>query len=357
LNILVIKLRHLGDVLMTTPTLTVLKECYPHSRITMIVNQGTEEMVRDNPCLSEVISLERTPKKRPWEEFLYQRKLISSLRQKKLDLSIDFSGGDRGAFLSWLSGAKERIGYHPRRRKQWWWKKAFTQTIKTPGDNRHVVEHHLDALRLLGIDPASPALTFYWKPEDEESLRQILFSKGFDIPKNYAVVHPTSRWMFKTWRLEGYAQVIDHIQQKLGVPVLVTSGPDGKELEAVEEILHQCRTDPVDLSGQLNLKQLGCLIGRAKFFFGVDSAPMHMAAAVGTPVVALFGPSGDHMWGPWGEGHLVIKKDWACRPCGEDGCQGSKVSRCLTEITNDEVISGIETSLNASPAPRHPSLL
>ncbi len=342
---------------MTTPALTVLKEAYPHSRITMIVNQGTEEMVRDNPCLSEVIPLERTPKKRPWEEFHYQGKLISSLRQKKFDLSIDFSGGDRGAFLSWLSGAKERIGYHPRRRKQWWWKKAFTQTIKTPGDNRHVVEHHLDALRLLGIDPARPSLTFYWKPEDEASLRQILLSKGFDIQKNYGVVHPTSRWMFKTWRLEGYARVIDHIQQKLGVPLLVTSGPAGKELEAVEEILRQCRTNPVDLSGQLNLKQLGCLIGGARFFFGVDSAPMHIAAAVGTPVIALFGSSGDHMWGPWGKGHLVIKKDWACRPCGEDGCQGSKVSRCLTEITNDEVISGIETLLNASPALRQQSLL
>ncbi|MBA4392090.1 MAG: putative lipopolysaccharide heptosyltransferase III, partial [Desulfobacca sp.] len=150
MNILIIKLRHLGDVLVTTPSLTALKEAYPQARITMIVNQGTEDMVRDNPCLSEVITLEREPKKKSWEELRYQLQLIVQLRRKRFDLSIDFSGGDRGAFLSWFSGAKERIGYHPRKGKQWWWKKAFTRTITTPGDDRHVVEHHLDALRLLG---------------------------------------------------------------------------------------------------------------------------------------------------------------------------------------------------------------
>ena len=171
------------------------------------------------------------------------------------------------------------------------------------------------------------------------------------------VVHPTSRWMFKTWRLDGYAEVIDYIQNNLNWAVMVTSGPDKKELDAIREIRKRCQIKPVDLSGQLNLKQLGCLIAGGKFFFGVDSAPMHIAAAVKTPVIALFGPSGDHMWGPWGEGHLVIKKDWPCRPCGEDGCQGSKVSKCLVEITTDEVISGIETQLNASAVTRQLSLI
>ncbi len=278
------------------------------------------------------------------------------MRRKRFDLSIDFTEGDRGAILSFLSGAKERIGYHPKKRKQWWWEKAFTETVKTPGDNRHVVEHHLDALRLLGINPSPISLRFYWTPKDRETLNRILIEKGANNQKPYVVVHPTSRWMFKTWRLDGYAEIIDYIQSKLSLTVMVTSGPDRKELDAVNEIIGQCQTKPVDLSGRLNLKQLGCLIVGGKFFFGVDSAPMHIAAAVKTPVIALFGPSGDHMWGPWGEGHLVIKKDWLCRPCGEDGCQGSKVSQCLVEITTDEVISGIETRLNASPVTRQLSL-
>jgi len=342
---------------MTTPSLAALKEAYPQSQITMVVNQGTEDMVRDNPCLSEIIALEREPKKKPLAELVYQQRLIAHLRRKRFYLSIDFSGGDRGAILSWLSGAKQRIGYHPKKGKQWWWKKAFTQTVKTPGDNRHVVEHHLDAIRLLGINPPTNPLRFYWTPKDQETLSRILVQKGVEDRKPYMVIHPTSRWMFKTWRLDGYAQVIDHIQKNLGLTVIVTSSPDKKELDAINEIIKQCQTKPMDLSGQLNLKQLGCLIAGGKFFFGVDSAPMHIAAAVNTPVIALFGPSGDHMWGPWGEGHLVIKKDWPCRPCGQDGCQGSKISKCLMEITTDEVISGIETLLNPSLVTRHSSLI
>ena len=94
---------------------------------------------------------------------------------------------------------------------------------------------------------------------------------------------------------------------------------------------------PINLAGRLSLKELGALIAKARFFFGMDSAPMHLAAAVDTPAVALFGPSGVFNWGPWGEGHLVIQKDWACVPCGRDGCEGSKISRCLVEIEPEEV--------------------
>ena len=90
---------------------------------------------------------------------------------------------------------------------------------------------------------------------------------------------------------------------------------------------------PLDLAGHLSLKELGALIAKARLFFGMDSAPMHLAAAVNTPAVALFGPSGVFNWGPWGEGHLVIKQDWDCLPCGQDGCEGSKISRCLVELT------------------------
>jgi heptosyltransferase III len=353
LNILIIKLKHLGDVLVTTPCLTALRETFPQSRITMIVNQGTEAMIQDNPCLSEIVILEREPRKKPLEALRYQLRLLDRLRKRRFDLSIEFSGGDRGAILSWLSGAKVRIGYHPKKGKQWWWKKAFTQTIKASGDNQHVVEHHWEAVRLLGIKTSPGNLGFYWSARDRESLNLLLSPKGLDMEKPYVIVHPTSRWMFKTWRPEGYAQVIDHIQKTMGLPVVVTGGPEKKEQEAIAAILGQCRIMPVDLSGQLNLKQLGCLIAGGKLFFGVDSAPMHMAAAVNTPVLALFGPSGDHMWGPWGQGHQVIKKDWDCRPCGEDGCQGSKISRCLVEITTEEVIAGLEQLLKSPPVARH----
>ena len=103
------------------------------------------------------------------------------------------------------------------------------------------------------------------------------------------------------------------------------------------------------MAGQLTLQELGALIAKARFFFGADSAPMHLAAAVNTPAVALFGPSGAYNWGPWGQGHLVIQKEMECVPCGLDGCEGTKISRCLTELTPEEVVEQVERFLRAKP--------
>jgi heptosyltransferase-3 len=208
-----------------------------------------------------------------------------------------------------------------------------------PKPNRHVVESHLDAVRLLGIDPGKPGLKFCWSEDEEGRVKTLLREKGLADKNSYLVVHPTSRWMFKTWKVAGYAEVIDAVQENLGCPVVLTGGPEEKEKNAVQNILSRCRTRPLDLSERLSLKELGTLIAGARCFLGVDSAPMHMAAAVGTPAVALFGPSGDIMWGPWGRGHRVIRKKWPCRPCGQDGCDGSKVSRCLEAVEAEEVLA------------------
>ena len=126
-----------------------------------------------------------------------------------------------------------------------------------------------------------------------------------------------------------------------GLPVVLTGTKAAHEQDLLAALLHECRARPINLVGRLSLKELGALIARARLFFGMDSAPMHLAAAVNTPAVALFGPSGVFNWGPWGPGHLVIKKDWDCLPCGRDGCQGSKISRCLVELTPEEVLAAM----------------
>ncbi len=124
--------------------------------------------------------------------------------------------------------------------------------------------------------------------------------------------------------------------------MVLTGTQAAHEQELLAAVLKECRVTPVNLTGRLSLKELGALIAQARLFFGMDSAPMHLAAAVNTPAVALFGPSGVFNWGPWGAGHLVIKKDWECLPCGRDGCEGSKVSRCLVELTPEEVLTQME---------------
>jgi heptosyltransferase-3 len=154
-------------------------------------------------------------------------------------------------------------------------------------------------------------------------------------------MHPGAGWRFKCWTPRGYARILEALQDRWDLPVVLTGSRAAREQELLAEILKESRVAPHILVGQLSLKELGALIARARFFFGVDSAPMHLAAAVGTPAVALFGPSGAFNWGPWGEGHLVIQKDWDCVPCGRDGCEGSKVSRCLDEIEPEEVLEAM----------------
>jgi len=160
------------------------------------------------------------------------------------------------------------------------------------------------------------------------------------------VIHPASRWLFKTWPAERTAQLIDRLAAD-GQRVVLTCGPAEAELALVRRIRALASADVVDLGGQLGLKDLAALIARARMFIGVDSAPMHIAAAVGTPVVALFGPSGDIEWGPWNVAHrLVTSTRHACRPCGNDGCGGSKVSECLTTLPVARVLDEVRSLAN-----------
>nr|MDA8108320.1 glycosyltransferase family 9 protein [Betaproteobacteria bacterium] len=164
-------------------------------------------------------------------------------------------------------------------------------------------------------------------------------------PRGFIHMHPASRWRFKCWPAEQNAALVDRLAGA-GQRVVLTAAPDREERALVDEIVARASAKPVDLAGKLTLKELGALAARARLFAGVDSMPMHLAGAVGTPVVALFGPSGELEWGPWGVPRRVVaSRAHACRPCGNDGCGGGKVSECLTTLTLEEVYVAIEELL------------
>ena len=163
--------------------------------------------------------------------------------------------------------------------------------------------------------------------------------------RRYVVVHPGSRWLFKCWPAAATAAVIDRLAAD-GWPVVLTGAPDPAERALVDAVRAATRAPVVDLAGQLSLPELAALIGAARLFFGVDSAPMHMAAAMGTPTVALFGPSGDAEWAPWHVAHRVVASTvHPCRPCGNNGCGGSNHSDCLLTLPEVRVAAAIEDLL------------
>jgi heptosyltransferase-3 len=159
--------------------------------------------------------------------------------------------------------------------------------------------------------------------------------------KRFVQMHPASRWLFKCWPADRVAELINILHSR-GERIVLTGAGDGNEAAYMDEVRKRLRQPVIDLAGQLDLKALAALAARARLFVGVDSAPMHIASAMGTPVVALFGPSGDVEWGPWQVAHRIVASDMACRPCGINGCGGSNRSECLETRPVERVLAAID---------------
>ncbi len=344
-RVLVIKLRHHGDVLLASPVFSVLKRHAPHLRIDALVYADTAPMLTLHPAISEVHRIDRDWKDLGW--FARLRKewhLLSLLRAGDYDLVIHLTEHWRGAWIARLLGARWAVGPSRSGKR---WKKSFTHRFSHPKNAlRHVVEANLDALRRIGLYPAADerALTLVPGREAEAQVAVHLRNLGLEATP-FIHIHPASRWFFKCWTVERMAALIARLQAD-GHPVLLTAAPSRTETEMVDAIQKLLPTPAASLAGRLNLKELAALTGRARLFVGVDSAPMHMAAAMGTPIVALFGPSGDKQWGPWGVPcRVVASRNHPCRPCGIDGCGGGKVSDCLLSLSPDEVYAAAQELL------------
>ena len=342
-RVLVTKLRHHGDVLLASPVFSVLKNHAPHLEVDALVYADTAAMLTGNPAVSGVFGVERGWKAMGWlDQGREEWRLLQQLRRREYDLLIHLSEHPRGAWLARLLGARYRVAAnHPRVRN--WWKSSFTHIYPLPmNGRRHVVETNLDALRRIGVQPGEKERSLCFVPGDdaEREVAGMLAELGL-APGGYIHVHPASRWQFKCWPAEKTADLIDKLQAS-GERVVVTAATDADELDLISRIRSLATTSFADLSGKLTLKQLGALSRNARLFIGVDSAPMHIASAMQTPVVALFGPSGEFNWGPWQVPHRVVASGHTCRPCGNDGCGGGKVSECLTTLPVTAVLQAVQ---------------
>lgn len=357
-RVLVTKLRHHGDVLLASPVLTALKGAAPQVQIDALVYADTAEMLSGHPDLDQLHLVDRAWKRLGITgQARAEWTLLKTLQSRHYDLIIHLTEHPRGAWLSRL--LKPRYAVAPRvNGRGRFWKGSFSHLVSPimGTGRRHVVEQNLDALRRLGIQPAQDQrmLTFVPGTDADAHVAVRLQSLGLASGR-FVHLHPPSRWHFKCWTAAGWAEIIARIRAA-GWPVLLTAAPGDKEghlIERIQEALAQRNEPPAaSLAAALSLKELGALTGQARCFAGVDSAPMHIAAAMRTPVVVLFGPSGEEHWGPWGTprigAHQVIVRSaqFSCRPCGLDGCGGGKVSECLTSITPDEVWAAIKPLLN-----------
>lgn len=335
-RILVIKLRQLGDVLLTTPVFRALKEKFPRSSVTACVPAGSETILVGNSAVDEILGLpaiqENDNLLSRWRKEL---RFGLGVRRKRFDLVIDLTTSDRSAIITALSGGKTRLGYTSYKgfvgRNR-----CYTELVKATKE-QHIVRKHLQILETLGIRGKEYPLEFPISDQDRSSV-EALVPRG----KEFMQVHPVSRIAEKNWPARFMAETVTQIAGGGLLPV-ITGSSDPKEQGWLQEFKSALRIPHIDVSGKLNLKQLGALSERAKFYLGVDTAPMHIAAAVGTPVVALFGPSNEKLWAPWCDKSLVLSRELDCRlPCKNKECQ---TIHCLREFTPAIVLPRIEEFL------------
>lgn len=340
-RVLVFQLRHLGDVLLTSPVFEALRGAHPQIATAGCVHAGAEQMLLGNPNVDTLVPVERAGGLR---SFAAAWRSIRSIRAFKPDLVLDFTGNDRSALLGWLSGARVRAA--------WFSGKGFLGKSKlythrlAPRDDRHVVEQELDLLRMLGIPVGEPKLRYEFSPGDARRVAELLGP----IAGRFAQIHPVSRIRKKCWPDPHMAGLIDHLADRGFFPVL-TGSNDPVELELLGSLLKLARRPVLNLAGKLTLKELGALSAAARCYVGIDSGPMHIAAAVGTPVVALFGPSTERMWRPWGGNHLVVSRDLPCRlPCkNKNACPHIE---CMNKMEPSYVLPKVDRFLDWLPGGR-----
>jgi heptosyltransferase-3 len=357
-KILVIKLRHIGDVLLTVPTFKALRENFPDAHIAALVELGTEEVLTGNHLINEIITFDRKIKsKNLIQKFYLEMSFFFKIRAMKFDMTVDLTGGDRPAVISLGSGAKYRFANIPGR-KRFPNKKYFFTHLSERNSKQHMLLQNLAIVGNFGITTKNLKIDFHIPEKDLTFIKQLFDANNIKSSDTIVHIHPTSRWLFKCWKDEYVANLISRLIKE-GIKVIMTSSPDKKEIEKAEKILTFVPSDNnklspnlISLCGKTNIKQLGAISRASDLFFGVDSAPMHIAAAIGTPVVALFGPTGDYNWRPWHYSkdaknpHVVLKRSWDCVPCGQDGCNGTKISNCLEDITPVEVWDLINKKLS-----------
>jgi len=321
-RILVIKLRYIGDVLLCTPVLRALKQQFPGAQLTCLVNPGTEAVLLHNPYVDEILLSARSG-------WLAQLQGLRAIRARKFDCVIDLTDGDRAALITALTGAARTIGFNDEAR---WRGRLYSHCVSAKCGSMHMVNYFAQALSCVGYDRCLGDPEVFVSEEEERSARRLLETMNL-TGKPWVMIHPTARFPFKAWPPERFSRLSDWFSEK-GLPVVIVGNQADQKTNRLIQDRAQLR--PISLVGRTTLLELAALMKHCSLFVGNDSGPMHVAAAVDCPVLALFGPSNPSVWGPRGNRVSVIYKGMDCEQCYQTGCFRGEES-CMQTISIEEV--------------------
>ena len=329
-RVVIWKVSALGDVVLATPSFRAIRRHFPQSAISLVAGRPFYEVVARCPYVSEVIVYDPHGKDRTWRG---RWRFIRRLRQAAFDVSVDLQNSRFTHLAAWLAGIPVRIGYDRR------WGRLLTRAVALPREAMDPVSHQHRLLAAAGLTIDGAALELWPSEQDEARLEALLTELGVDRTKPLVGVHPggSQRWKTKRWDLARWAALCDRLAAQ-GARVVVT-GAAGEEALG-HQLLQLTTTAPAVVIGKTRLMELACLIRRCRVFITNDSAPLHIAAAMGTPTVALFGPTDPARHLVPGPAVRVIKKDVFCSPCYSTWCR-TITHACMERISVEEVLQTI----------------
>lgn len=351
-SVLVVVTRRIGDVLLATPLIHSLKHAWPQCAVDVLVFSGTEGIIAANRDVRRVLTIAPRP---GWRGHLGLAARIA----RRYDVAFSLVPGDRPTFYAYLAG-RWRAGLLVDSRNQRWKRRLLNRWAPFDDLNTHTVRMHLALAGMAGV-AAWGDVTASWSAAEEQQAKQLTGTEA-----SFAVFHPYPRFNYKMWHQEAWTKLARWLAAR-GMRTVLTGGGDAEELAYVAAIARALPGDTLNAAGKLTLGASACLVSRARVFVGPDTAMTHVAAALGVPTVALFGPSNPVKWGPWPRGHAPDTNPWrrcgsersgnvvlvqgtgACVPCLLEGCERNiaSYSDCLLELPVGKVTAAIETLIGA----------
>ena len=356
-SVLIIVTRRIGDVLLATPLMRSVKRAWPEAALDALVFEGTQGVIEANPDIRRVLTVPQKPGVFAHLAFLFRL-------ARRYDVALSPLHGDRPTLYAFIAG-RWRAGLVNDTRRESWKKRLLNRWAPFDNLNTHTALMNLALAALAGIEPHCAVVC---SGREEDSGRVAALPGGAAAPP-IAVLHPYPKFNYKMWHRAGWIETAGWLAAR-GHRIVLTGGADPAEIAYVADLARGMPPGTINLAGKLSLAETGCLLARAAVFIGPDTAPTHMAAALGVATVALYGPTDPVKWGPWPGNPVPSAGPWrrcgsqrsgnvallqgtgACVPCRLEGCERhvGSYSDCLQQLPAARVIAAIEQLLDRPKA-------
>jgi len=354
-SVIVVATQRIGDVLLATPLIRSIKRAWPHAAVDALVFEGTGGAIAANPDIRRVLAIPLRPGTLAHLRFMWR--LL-----RRYDVALSVMAGMRPTLYAFLAG-RWRAGFHLPERKGPWKRHLLNKWILFDNSNTHTVLMNLALADVIGA-PRNGEVVASWSTQDEQLASHVL---GSDKGKPLAVLHTFPKYNYKMWHRDGWIEVARWLSER-GFRLALTGSGDAEEVAYVHDIARAMPAGTINAAGKLTLGASSCLVSRARIYIGPDTAMTHIAAALGTPSVALYGPTNPVKWGPWPRGHAPDANPWrrcgsqrvgnvvllqgpgACVPCHLSGCDRhmGSYSDCLQQLPAARVIAALRELTDAS---------